>query len=92
MSLKLEGVTMMLDQKDKKKKVGGEKEKMNSMNSLGLGAPYFWEAKYKAEMEDIIGDVECFDWYLTFDKAWDMIESFIDPKIGTPILKYFWIN
>lgn len=73
--------------KDKnKKKVGGEKEKMNSMNSLGLGAPYFWEAKYKDEMEDYIGEVECFDWYLTFDKAWSMIEAFVDPNKNHRIL------
>jgi hypothetical protein len=68
----------MLSNGTKKKQVGGEKEKMNTMNSLGLGAPYYWEAKYKEEMDEIIGEVECFDWYLPFEGAWEMIESFVN--------------
>ena len=59
---------------------------MNSMNSLGLGSPYYWEAKYNAELDDIIGEVECFDWYLAFDQAWTMIESFVDLSINHRIL------
>lgn len=69
-----------------KLKVGGEKPKMNSMNSLGLGAPYYWEAKYAAELKDIIGQVDCFDWYLPFELAWTMIESFVDPSVNHRIL------
>ena len=54
--------------------------------TLGLGAPYFWEAKYKSELSDIIGDVECFDWYVPFDQIYEMIESFLNPEINHRIL------
>jgi len=55
-------------------------------DSIGLGAPYFWEAKYTEELTDIIGHVECFDWYVPFDLIFEMIESFLNPELNHRIL------
>jgi len=54
--------------------------------TIGLGAPYFWEAKYKEELADIIGQVECFDWYVPFDQIFEMVESFLNPELNHRIL------
>jgi SAM-dependent methyltransferase len=55
-------------------------------DSIGLGAPYFWEAKYTEELTDIIGHVECFDWYVPFDMIFEMVESFLNPELNHRIL------
>jgi len=54
--------------------------------TIGLGAPYFWESKYKEELADIIGHVECFDWYVPFDQIFEMVESFLNPELNHRIL------
>ena len=54
--------------------------------TIGLGSVYFWEAKYKEELTDIIGQVECFDWYVPFDHIYEMIESFLNPEINHRLL------
>ena len=70
----------------KKKSKVSTNEEVKREDSIGLGAPYYWEAKYKADLDDIIGDVECFDWYVPFDHIFEMIESFLSPEINHRIL------
>jgi EEF1A lysine methyltransferase 4 len=62
-----------------------EEENLNK-DEIGLGAPYYWETKYKEEMAEVIGKVETFDWYVTFDLAWTMVESFLDHSVNHRIL------
>ena len=62
-----------------------EKEDSNN-ETIGLGGIFYWETKYKTELDDIIGLVENFDWYVPFDHIFEMVESFLDPSLNHKIL------
>jgi SAM-dependent methyltransferase len=70
----------------KKQRSKKEQEQQKREETIGLGAPYYWESRYKTELEDLIGLVECFDWYVPFDHIYEMIESFLDPELNHRIL------
>ena len=72
--------------KKNKRATAGVNETAKREESIGLGAPYYWEAKYKADLDDYIGEVECFDWYVPFDHIFEMVESFLNPEINHRIL------
>jgi len=66
--------------KKMKKKDGQTKD------TIGVGHPMYWEARYRDELEDMVGKIDLFDWYCPFEPVWDMISNFIDVHANHKIL------
>lgn len=63
-----------------KKKEGATKD------LIGVGHPMYWEARYREELDEMVGKIDVFDWYCPFEPVWDMISNFIDVHANHKIL------
>jgi len=55
-------------------------------DTVGIGHPAYWEARYNDELEEMVGKIDNFDWYCPFPPVWDMIANFIDVHDNQKIL------
>jgi len=69
-----------------KKRVKSKKTDSATKDTIGIGNPFYWEARYREELEEMVGKIDLFDWYCPFEPVWDMISNFIDVHANHKIL------
>ena len=69
---------------NKRKKKAG-KDSLTK-DTIGVGHPMYWEARYRDELDEMVGKIDLFDWYCPFEPVWDMISNFIDVHANHKIL------